>query len=110
MSDKEDLLNNLKIDRSAPPTEDPMSPQVRYGILGAISVLIVFGWLFFNGEEPVEVTTFTVEVNQNNMSTSSILDASVYVARRQATVSSKITGKVLKVYIEEGDLVEEVSF
>ena len=40
MSDKEDLLNNLKIDRSAPPTEDPMSPQVRYGILGAISVLI----------------------------------------------------------------------
>ena len=48
MSDKEDLLNNLKIDRSAPPTEDPMSPQVRYGILGAISVLIVFGWLFFN--------------------------------------------------------------
>ena len=44
MSDKEDLLNNLKIDRSAPPSEDPMSPQVRYGILGAISVLIVFGW------------------------------------------------------------------
>ena len=109
MSDKEDLLNNLKIDRSAPPAEDPMSPQVRYGILGAISVLIVFGWLFFTGEEPLEVTTFTVkEVNQNNMSTSSILDASGYVtARRQATVSSKITGKVLKVYIEEGDLVEE---
>ena len=68
MSDKEDLLNNLKIDRSAPPSEDPMSPQVRYGILGAISVLIVFGWLFFTGEEPVEVSTFTVkEINQNNV-------------------------------------------
>ena len=109
MTDKEDLLDNLKIDRSAPPSEDPMSPQARYGILGAISVLIVFGWLFFTGEEPVEVTTFTVkEINQNNVSTSSILDASGYVtARRQATVSSKITGKVLKVYIEEGDLVEE---
>ena len=67
MSDKEDLLNNLKIDRSAPPSEDPMSPQVRYGILGAISVLIVFGWLFFTGEEPVDVSTFTVkEINQNS--------------------------------------------
>jgi len=109
MSDKEDLLNNLKIDRNAPPSQDPKSPLVRYGVLGAISVLIVFGWLFFTGEEPVEVTTFTVkEINQNNVSTSSILDASGYVtARRKATVSSKITGKVLKVYIEEGDLVEE---
>ena len=109
MSDKEDLLNNLKIDRNAPPSDDTMSPQVRYGILATISVLIVFGWFLFTGEEPVEVSTFTVkEINQNNISTSSILDASGYVtARRKATVSSKITGKVLKVYIEEGDLVEE---
>ena len=109
MSDKKDLLNNLKIDRTAPPSEEPMTPLVRYGILGAISVAIVFGWLFFTSEEPVEVTTFTVkEINQNDTSASSILDASGYVtARRQATVSSKITGKVLKVFIEEGDVVKE---
>ena len=109
MSDKKDLLNNLKIDRTAPPSEEPMTPLVRYGILGAISVAIVIGWLFFTSEEPVEVTTFTVkEINQNDTSASSILDASGYVtARRQATVSSKITGKVLKVFIEEGDVVKE---
>ena len=34
MSDKKDLLNNLKIDRTAPPSEEPMTPLVRYGILG----------------------------------------------------------------------------
>jgi multidrug efflux pump subunit AcrA (membrane-fusion protein) len=38
---------------------------------------------------------------------SSILDASGYVvARRQATVSAKITGKVVMVGIEEGQRVE----
>ena len=109
MSDKKDLLNNLKIDRTAPPSVESMTPLTRYSILGAISVAIVFGWLFFTSEDPLEVTTFTVkEINQNDTSISSILDASGYVtARRQATVSSKITGKVLKVFIEEGDVVKE---
>jgi RND family efflux transporter MFP subunit len=65
--------------------------------------------LFFTGEEPVEVTTFTVkEINQNNTSASSILDASGYVvARRRATVSSKMTGKVMEVFVEEGMYVEK---
>jgi RND family efflux transporter MFP subunit len=109
MNEKKDLLNNLKIDRTAPPSEEPMTPLSRYGILGAISVAIVIGWLFFTGEEPVEVTTFTVkEINQNNTSASSILDASGYVvARRRATVSSKMTGKVMEVFVEEGMYVEK---
>ena len=39
---------------------------------------------------------------------SSVLDASGYVvARRQATVSSKVTGKVKEVFIEEGMRVEQ---
>jgi RND family efflux transporter MFP subunit len=109
MSEKKDLLNNLKIDRTAPPSEEPMTPLARYGILGAISVAIVVGWLFFTSEEPVEVTTFTVkEINQNDTSASSILDASGYVvARRRATVSSKMTGKVMEVFVEEGMYVEK---
>ncbi len=109
MSEKKDLLNNLKIDRTAPPSEAPMTPLARYGILGAISVAIVVGWLFFTSEEPVEVTTFTVkEINQNDTSASSILDASGYVvARRRATVSSKMTGKVMEVFVEEGMYVEK---
>ena len=109
MNEKKDLLNNLKIDRTAPPSEEPKTPLSRYGILGAISVAIVIGWLFFTGEEPVEVTTFTVkEINQSNTSASSILDASGYVvARRRATVSSKMTGKVMEVFVEEGMYVEK---
>jgi len=40
--------------------------------------------------------------------TSSILDATGYVvARRQATVSSKVTGKVVEVFVEEGMQVEQ---
>jgi RND family efflux transporter MFP subunit len=38
----------------------------------------------------------------------SVLDASGYVvARRQTTVSSKVTGKVMEVFVEEGMVVEE---
>ena len=37
-----------------------------------------------------------------------VLNASGYVtARRQATVSSKVTGKVMEVFIEEGVAVKE---
>ena len=44
----------------------------------------------------------------SDSSATSILDASGYVvARRRATVSSKVTGKVMKVFIEEGMYVEE---
>ena len=64
MSDKKDLLNNLKIDRNAPPSEEPMTPLSRYGILGAISVAIVIGWLFFTGEEPVEVVQCNLAPNK----------------------------------------------
>ena len=45
---------------------------------------------------------------QHVAAASSVLDASGYVvARRQATVSSKVTGKVVEVFIEEGMRVEK---
>ena len=109
MSDKEDLLNNLKIDRSAPPSSEGQQSNKLY--LFGISILIVgfFWWLFLSDDELKEVTTFTVKsLEMSDASATSILDASGYVvARRRATVSSKMTGKVLKVFIEEGMYVEE---
>ena len=109
MSDRENLLNNLKIDRSAPPAAGGQQSSKLY--LLAISVLIVglFWWLFLSDDELKEVTTFTVKsLEMSDASATSILDASGYVvARRRATVSSKMTGKVLKVFIEEGMYVEE---
>ena len=109
MSDRENLLNNLKIDRSAPPAAEGQQSNKAY-LLG-ISVLLVgfFWWLFLSDDELKEVTTFTVKsLEMSDASATSILDASGYVvARRRATVSSKMTGKVMKVFIEEGMYVEE---
>ena len=109
MSDRENLLNNLKIDRSAPPAAGGQQSSKLY--LLALSVLIVglFWWLFLSDDELKEVTTFTVKsLEMSDASATSILDASGYVvARRRATVSSKMTGKVMKVFIEEGMYVEE---
>ena len=109
MSEKEDLLNNLKIDRSQEGESEPFPTKIVSIIAAFVLVLLVGGWFFFYEEDIQEVTTFTVKsVNASGSSASSILDASGYVvARRKATVSSKITGKVLEVFIEEGMYVEE---
>ena len=108
MSERENLLNNLKIDRSAEPSESD-SPN-KLLLLGVAVVLVgFFWWLFLSDDELKEVTTFTVKsLQMSDSSATSILDASGYVvARRRATVSSKVTGKVMQVFIEEGMYVEE---
>ena len=109
MAEREDLLNNLKIDRSKAPAED--QPFFRKLILfgAAVVIVSVFSWVFLSEDELKEVTTFTVKsLQMSDSSATSILDASGYVvARRRATVSSKMTGKVMKVFIEEGMYVEE---
>ena len=109
MSDRENLLNNLKIDRSRSPSEDKSSLNKLYLLGIAVILVIFFSWLFLSEEELKEVTTFTVKsLEMSDSSATSILDASGYVvARRRATVSSKMTGKVMKVFIEEGMYVEE---
>ena len=109
MSDREDLLNNLKIDRSQAPTGDHSSSR-KFIMLGlAVFIVGLFYWIFLSEDELKEVTTFTVKsLQMSDSSATSILDASGYVvARRRATVSSKMTGKVMKVFIEEGMYVEE---
>ena len=109
MSDRENLLNNLKIDRSTTPSQDQSSLSKLYLLGIAVILVIFFSWLFLSEEELKEVTTFTVKsLEMSDSSATSILDASGYVvARRRATVSSKMTGKVMKVFIEEGMYVEE---
>lgn len=63
-------------------------------------------WWFLSGAQAVEVSAATVREAQAGTAPTSVLDASGYVvARRQATVSSKITGRLLEVAIEEGTVV-----
>ena len=64
-------------------------------------------WFFLKPEAAVEVRT-AIAREISTQAASTVLNASGYVtARRQATVSSKFTGKVIEVTIEEGMEVEK---
>jgi len=63
-------------------------------------------WL--NRNAPISVQTVAVEVASGGTRDRTLLNASGYVtARRDATVSSKVTGKVVEVLVEEGMRVDE---
>ena len=67
----------------------------------------VGAWKWFTRERPVEVQVATVTERAAGTQ-AAVLNASGYVtARRRATVSSKITGKVIEVNVEEGMAVKE---
>lgn len=108
MNNSADLLKELRIDRSAPPP-----PPSRRGLwialaaIAAVLVLALVAWAVFGRSRGVEVQTATVTAIGNGGANASVLDATGYVvARRMATVSAKITGKVREVLIEEGMRVE----
>jgi RND family efflux transporter MFP subunit len=64
-------------------------------------------WYWFNRERPVEVEVASVTERAAGTQ-ASVLNASGYVtARRRATVSSKVTGKVIEVNVEEGMAVRK---
>ena len=103
-----DLLNELRIDRSAAPP--PRAGGGRWPwIAGGVALLAVVALvLWAMRPAPVEVRVARAEaVATGTAGAASVLDGSGYVtARRIATVSSKITGKVEQVLIEEGQVVE----
>jgi len=67
---------------------------------------VAFALWFFGREQPLPVTVATASAMPATSAGASVLDATGYVtARRQATVSAKITGKVREVLIEEGQKV-----
>ncbi|MEO8679402.1 MAG: efflux RND transporter periplasmic adaptor subunit [Vicinamibacterales bacterium] len=64
-------------------------------------------WAWFTRERPIEIEVATVTERAAGTQ-ASVLNASGYVtARRRATVSSKVTGKVIEVNVEEGMAVRE---
>src|SRR6476659_9532956 len=77
------------------------------GLLILLAALAFSGWRWFTRERPVEVQVATVSVRAAGTQ-AAVLNASGYVtARRRATVSSKITGKVVEVNVEEGRRVTQ---
>ncbi len=109
--DKKALLDELKIDRNAPPAEStvlkrPLRWFLMMALLGGVGFVAWFVDLS-GGDALLPVKTAVARVAGGAPAGSSVLDATGYVvARRQATVSAKVTGKVIEVYIEEGMRVE----
>ncbi len=105
MSDIDDL-SALRIERE--PLDTNSGRWVKWVVL-----LVILGaagggaWYFMTRERPIEIEVATVTERAAGTS-ASVLNASGYVtARRRATVSSKVTGKVIEVNVEEGMEVRE---
>jgi RND family efflux transporter MFP subunit len=109
-SDKSALLNQLRIDRTEEPPEEGGGRRFLWIGL-AVAALAIAGVVYklTRTELPLVKVAVAREIGGASASRgASTLDASGYiVARRQATVSSKITGKVMEVLIEEGQRVKK---
>ena len=106
MSDLSTDLAGLRIERT------PERRSTRRWVLWVILGLLLVGataaatW-WFRHDRPIEVQVASVTQRAAGAQ-ASVLNASGYVtARREATVSSKITGKVVQVNVEEGMAVTE---
>lgn len=97
-----DELASLRIDSS-----ERAGSRRRGGwilILCLLGAVAAGAWLWSRGVKAAEVTTAAVTADTGpGAAAGAVLNASGYVtARRRATVSSKVTGKVLEVFVEEG--------
>jgi HlyD family secretion protein len=100
-----DQLASLQIDRSEEERRR-VWPSVILVTL-AVATVATMAWFWLLRPRTPEVTTAVArEVRLGQEAT--VLNASGYVtARRQATISSKVTGRVLEVLVEEGMEVDE---
>lgn len=107
MSELKDDLAALRIERPA------LDVPSNRGWVKWVVLLVVLagggyaGWTWWNRPRPIEVEVASVTQRAAGAQ-ASVLNASGYVtARRGATVSSKITGKVIEVNVDEGMAVRE---
>ncbi|HTL15224.1 MAG TPA: efflux RND transporter periplasmic adaptor subunit [Thermomonas sp.] len=108
MNTNADLLNSLKIDRNAaPPPPSRKGLWIGLAVAGAV-VLAAGGFFLLRGKDVTVRTAEATAIGAAAGGSASVLDATGYVvARRMATVSAKVTGRVREVLIEEGQKVEE---
>ena len=104
MSPDKQTLDELRIDRRETPKRRPRGWRVVVALALLVAVSVVVWWM--NRPRPVVVRTVAVQESSVGAQ-KTLLNASGYVtARRVATVSSKVSGKVIEVLVEEGMKVE----
>jgi RND family efflux transporter MFP subunit len=119
--DKSGLLKKLEIDNR---DREPQHRRYYPKTMAAVALLAVIGGAAVFYSQPIQIMTkawvdptketaetvpvIEIVVSEQVPAVVRVLDATGYVtARLQATVSSRITGKIVDVYIEEGDEVFE---
>ena len=106
MSEPKPTLSDLRIERDAPPA----ASSWRWGAAGVLLALLLAGGVVFWLQRPAArpVRTAGARAAADDGVERTVLNASGYVtARRQATVSAKLTAKVIEVLVEEGMKVRE---
>src|SRR5213596_196817 len=104
MSPDKEALEGLRIDRASA-RKRRVSPWLLAVVLLVIAAGAAVFWFVSRPRAAVVRTIAVQEKSAGGQKT--LLNASGYVtARRQATVSSKVTGKVVEVMVEEGMKVE----
>jgi RND family efflux transporter MFP subunit len=105
-TERSELLDQLRLDRNGHPTRSRLR-RLWWLPLVAIAAAALL-WVIVGRVTMLTVRTAVARDAGASAGAASVLDATGYVtARRQATVSAKITGKVIEVLIEEGLRVEE---
>ena len=107
MNNKGELLSQLRINRDAGGASSrPIWPWVAGAVI--LLLLIFIGYQLLSDSDPLPVKVQMARMATVDSSSASVLDSTGYVvARRKANVSSKVTGRVLEVLIEEGMAVEK---
>ena len=106
MPDLKDDLAALRLERE--PLTQARRGWIRWALLAVFLVTGgVAAWWWTSRERPIEVQAVAATSRQPGAQ-AAVLNATGYVtARRRATVSSKITGKVVQINVEEGMAVRE---
>ncbi len=107
MPDPKDRLAELRIDRD-PTAGVNRRPALLAAAAGLVIAAVAVGWWV---SDPARATVRTAPVTRSTgagAADTGVLDASGYVtARLQATISSKVTGKIVEVRVEEGMAVQQ---
>jgi RND family efflux transporter MFP subunit len=102
MANLKDDLASLRIDHSARGGGSRRGGWIAAGLVLVLGAAGAWFWSQRLQAAPVKTAAASARAS-NTVSPGAVLNASGYVtARRRATVSSKVTGKVMEVFVEEG--------